>query len=46
MLVISRLQPGNSESKWVGVLCENQEGKTYTCYQGSCMIKDENYFKK
>ena len=26
MLVISRLQPRNSESKWVGVLCEIQNG--------------------
>ena len=26
MLAISRLQPGNSESKWVGVLCEIQDG--------------------
>ena len=26
MLVISRLQPRNSESKWVGVLCEIQDG--------------------
>ena len=29
MLVISRLQPRNSESKWVGVLCEIQNGAIF-----------------
>ena len=29
MLIISRLQPRNSESKWVGVSCEIQNGASF-----------------
>ena len=29
MLVMSRLEPRNSESKWVGVLCEIQNGANF-----------------
>ena len=34
MLVISRLQQRNSESKWVGVLCEIQYGVHFVYSRG------------
>ena len=33
MLAISRLRPRNSESKWVGVLCEIQDGVQLPAYK-------------
>ena len=41
MLVISRLQPGNSESKWVGGgVILNPRWSTFSCLQdtGACFI--------
>ena len=40
MLVISRLQSGNSESKWVGGVILNPRWSTFSCLQdtGACFI--------
>ena len=40
MLVISRLQPGNSESKWVGEVILYPRWSTFSCLQdtGACFI--------